>query len=143
MTVGTQLRMGEPARRKLVAAVGHVLAAKHSEAQHLLWRELRRESGLEIAPHRLGPVVDIAMLHTVVDDDLSFRAIVDTRLIQFAAHDSEPHACSGDDGVEPVVVGPGTAVLLGDAEPEQPGRPGGAPHLAGDGAVGLPFLVVR
>ena len=72
MTVGTQLRMGEPARRKLVAAVGNVRAAKHSEAQHLLWHELRRESGLEIAPHRLGPVVDIAMLHTVVDDDLRF-----------------------------------------------------------------------
>jgi hypothetical protein len=69
MTVGTQLRGGEPARRKLVAAVGHVLPAEHAEAQHLLRRELRLEPRREVAPDRLGPVVDVALLHPVVDDD--------------------------------------------------------------------------
>ena len=84
MTVRTQLGMGEPARRELVAAVGHVLAAENAKTQHLLWRELRLEPGSEIAPHRLGPVIDVAMLHPVIDDDLPFHHMVNARIIQFA-----------------------------------------------------------
>lgn len=84
MTVRTQLRMGEPTQRKLVAAVGHVLAAENAKTQHLLWRELRLEPGSEIAPRRLGPVVDVAMLHPVVDGDLPFHDMVNARIIQFA-----------------------------------------------------------
>src|ERR1700684_1064740 len=36
-----QLRMAEPARRKLIARIGHVLAAKYAQPQHLLRRQFR------------------------------------------------------------------------------------------------------
>src|SRR4029453_19150873 len=69
MTVGTQFRAGEPARRKLAAAIGHVLAAEDAKAQHLLRRQLRFERGREVPPDWFGPVVDVTLLHHVVDND--------------------------------------------------------------------------
>src|SRR5262245_7885335 len=47
-----ELGTRKPRRRKLLARVGHVLAAEHPELQHLLRRELRLEFGIEVAAHR-------------------------------------------------------------------------------------------
>src|SRR5688572_16889432 len=44
----TQLRTGKPARGELAAAVGHVFAAEHTKAQHLLRRQFRREPRGEV-----------------------------------------------------------------------------------------------
>src|SRR5688500_16910640 len=66
----TQFRAGEPARRKLIATVGHVLAAEHAEAEHLLRSEVRREVRVESPPRWLRELVRVAALHQVVHDDL-------------------------------------------------------------------------
>src|SRR5690242_5117850 len=84
MALRTQLRMGKPTGRELVAAVRHVLAAEHAKAQHLHWREFRFEPGREMASHRLGPVVDISTLHAVVDDDLPCHDVVNTFVMEAA-----------------------------------------------------------
>jgi hypothetical protein len=70
MTIRAQLCAREPARRKFVATVSHVLAAEDAEREHLLRRELRLEAGREVTSDGLSPVVDVTFLHHVVDDDL-------------------------------------------------------------------------
>ena len=70
VTVGTQLRASEPARRKFVTTISHVFTPEDAEREHLLRRELRVEAGLEVASGRLRPPVHVALLHPIVDDDL-------------------------------------------------------------------------
>ena len=70
---GAELRILEPAGRELVAAIGHVLPAKHAQAQHLFRGQLRREPWREIFSRRLRAVILIALLHLVVDENSSFH----------------------------------------------------------------------
>src|SRR4051794_12207240 len=53
-----------------------------------------------------------------------------------------PDALLDDDRVEAEVGDTGSAVLLGDGEPEQADLPGLLPHLTRDDAVLLPLAVV-
>jgi hypothetical protein len=41
--------MFEPTRRELIAAIGHVLAAKHAEAKHIGRGQIRFELRMEFA----------------------------------------------------------------------------------------------
>lgn len=71
-----ELRVPEPALRKLGARIGHVLPAEHPERQHLSGGQLRPERRVEIAARRLGEVVHVAPLHLVVDDDPFFHVLM-------------------------------------------------------------------
>src|SRR5688572_9186796 len=55
----------EPARRKLVPAVGHVLPAKDTQLQQLLRGQFRLKPGREVPSDRFRAVVDVALLHAV------------------------------------------------------------------------------
>lgn len=70
---GVQSCPREPAGRKLLPAVSHVLPAEHAELKHLPWRQLRPELRREVASCGLGPVVDIPSLHPIVDHDSSLH----------------------------------------------------------------------
>src|SRR5687767_14176352 len=70
-----QLRVHEPAGRELLAAVVQVFPAEHAEAQHLLRRELRRESLREVPARRFGAEIHVAPLHGVVDHDSYPRGV--------------------------------------------------------------------
>ena len=69
MSVPRKLGPPEPACGELSPAIGHVLSAKNSKREHLFRRQIRFESRPKLAPHRLGPPVDIALLHLVVNLD--------------------------------------------------------------------------
>src|ERR1700761_2792586 len=64
-----KLGAGKPAFREFLAAVGHVFAAEHAEAEHLRRRQFGTEVGRKIPPGRRGKRVVIAALHAVVDGD--------------------------------------------------------------------------
>src|SRR5258705_9601962 len=61
--LGRELGAGEPALRKFLARVGHVLAAEHAERQHLKRGQLRIELGIEMAARWRAPHIAIARLH--------------------------------------------------------------------------------
>jgi hypothetical protein len=63
--------MLEPACRKLIGAIGHVLATEHTEAKHFGWRQIRFELQLEIATNRLDEFVAVTPLHPIIDCDQS------------------------------------------------------------------------
>ena len=63
--------MLEPARRKLIAAIGHVLAAEHAEAKHFGGRQIRLELRIEVATNRLDEFVAVIPLHPIIDCDRS------------------------------------------------------------------------
>jgi hypothetical protein len=69
-----KLRSGEPACGKLVATVGQVFAAEHTEHQHLLRSQLRSEVRIESAADRGNTVVTIASLHPVVHNNDAHHA---------------------------------------------------------------------
>jgi hypothetical protein len=54
--------MLEPARWELIAAIGHVLAAEHAEAEHFGGRQIRIEPRSEIATDRLDAFVTVIPL---------------------------------------------------------------------------------
>ena len=56
----------EPTRRKLSSAIGHVFSAEHAERQHLVRRQLGRESGPELLADRFRAEIDVTLLHFVV-----------------------------------------------------------------------------
>ena len=60
---------GEPARRKLGAAVSHVPASEHAQTQHLAWSQLRQKPGGEVTADWLCPVIDVLRLHPIGDDN--------------------------------------------------------------------------
>jgi len=64
----TKLRLQEPTLRILSFAIGHILAAKYPQLEHLFWRKLRLKIRMEILSDWLSQVVDIALLHHIVDD---------------------------------------------------------------------------
>src|SRR5262249_9477509 len=64
----SQLGACEPARRKLLAAIGHVLAAEHAKGEHLLRAEVRAKVRIEVASDGLGQPVPKRPLHPVIDD---------------------------------------------------------------------------
>ena len=68
MSVGTKLCLGKPTLRILRFAIGHILTAKHSQLEHLFWRELRPKIRMKIRSDWLSQIVDIALLHHIVDD---------------------------------------------------------------------------
>jgi hypothetical protein len=59
----------EPARRKLVPAIGHVFSAEDTEAQHFWRREFGAEVRVKIAANRCNESVPITPLHPVIHDD--------------------------------------------------------------------------
>jgi len=59
--------VGEPTRRKLIGAVRHVLAAKHSQLKHLTRRKLRPKFWIELPANRCYQCVAVAALHTIID----------------------------------------------------------------------------
>ena len=59
----------EPAMRKLILAVGHVLSTEHAKAQHFRWRKVRPEAWIEVAPNRRDENVPVTPLHPVVHSD--------------------------------------------------------------------------
>jgi hypothetical protein len=66
-----ELGAPEPAARELILAVGHVLAAEHTEPEKFSRRELRAELGIEVASTRRDQFVAIVSLHAIVDRDCS------------------------------------------------------------------------
>ena len=52
---------------KFLGAVSHIFAAEHAEPQHLGWRQVGAEVGIEFAADRLRQLVVIAALHLIVD----------------------------------------------------------------------------
>src|SRR5580704_17462142 len=67
--LGGELGAREPARWKLLDAVGHVLAAEHTKLQHLRRRQLGTKLRIEAAANRCSERVAVALLHLVVDGD--------------------------------------------------------------------------
>jgi len=59
-------RAFEPARRKFFPTIGHVFPAKDAECEHLLRRQLGRETRAKSATHRFCAGIDVAILHFVV-----------------------------------------------------------------------------
>ena len=64
-----KLCMLEPARRKLVGAIGYVLAAEHAEAKHFGWRQIRLEFRIEVATDWFDEFVAVIPLHPIIDCD--------------------------------------------------------------------------
>ena len=69
-----QLRFLEPARGELLAAIGHVFAAKHTKREHFCGRQFRLEFRIKVATDRIGQLVPIALLHTVIHGHPFFLA---------------------------------------------------------------------
>src|ERR1043166_10086 len=67
VTVRRELRLPKPRRRKLVAAVSHVLAAKHAQLEHLLRGQLRLEIRSEVLAGRFRAEVHVPGLHSIVN----------------------------------------------------------------------------
>jgi len=63
--------MLEPACRKLIAAIGHVLTTEHAEAKHFGWRQIRLELQIKIATNRRDEFVAVIPLHPIIDCDQS------------------------------------------------------------------------
>jgi hypothetical protein len=61
-----KLGPSEPARRKFLATIGHVLPAKHAKLEHLFRRQLGSESGAECAPRWFRAEINVTLLHFVV-----------------------------------------------------------------------------
>lgn len=59
----------KPRCGKFLLTVGHVLAAKHAELEHLFWRQFRVEIGMEVFTQRFRQVVDVIPLHQIVDEN--------------------------------------------------------------------------
>jgi hypothetical protein len=72
-SVGREFGAHEPAARKLVLAVGHVLAPEYAKPKHFGGRQLRAELGIEVASGRRCQLVAIASLHPVIDFQRSVR----------------------------------------------------------------------
>ena len=66
-SVGRESGAHEPAARKLVLAVGHVLATEYAKPKQFGGRQLRAELGIEVASGRRCQLVAIASLHPVID----------------------------------------------------------------------------
>ncbi len=67
--VRAELGLLKPILRKLFAAIGHVLPAKHAEPQHLLGCKLGTEFGMKVSARRRGQNVNVAPLHQVMHFD--------------------------------------------------------------------------
>lgn len=72
MFLVAKFRPRKPVRRKFRRAVGHILAAEHSEREHLLRGKLRSEIGIKIFSGLLGEPIHVPILHQVAYDD-AFR----------------------------------------------------------------------
>jgi hypothetical protein len=59
----------EPAGRELIAAIGHVLTAEHTEAKHFGRRQIRFELRIEVATNRLDAFLAVIPLHPIIDGD--------------------------------------------------------------------------
>ena len=59
----------EPGRGKLFAAVTHVLPAEYSQLQHLFRRQLRFEIRMKVLARRFSEIIDVTLLHEVIDGD--------------------------------------------------------------------------
>src|SRR5262249_32074595 len=68
-TAGSEFGADEPAFRELTSAISHVFAAEYAEFEHLWWRELRLELGIEVPAGCRAQHVAIAFLHLVVVRD--------------------------------------------------------------------------
>ena len=62
-----------PARREFGAAIRHVSPAEHTQLQHLFWREFGSKLRIEMPADRLGPVIHVAALHSIVHHDFPFH----------------------------------------------------------------------
>ena len=58
--------MLEPACRKLIGAIGHVLAAEHAEAKHFGWRQIRLEPRIEVATDWFDEFVAVIAPHPII-----------------------------------------------------------------------------
>ena len=67
-----KLGADKPAGGKLFPCIGHVLAAKYAEPQHLPGRQFRLELRIELAAHGRTQRVAVAFLHLVGDDNYAF-----------------------------------------------------------------------
>jgi hypothetical protein len=63
-----ELSLSEPRSRKLLAAIGHILAAEDAEPQHLFGCEIWSKLRIKIPADRRGQLVPIPFLHLVVYD---------------------------------------------------------------------------
>lgn len=66
VTLRRKFRVHKPAPWKLLPAVGHILAAEHTQGEHLLRGKFRCEIRGEIFPHGFHELIGIAFLHLVV-----------------------------------------------------------------------------
>src|SRR4029079_6904228 len=64
------MRSFEPIRRKLGCTIRHVFAAEYAEREHLFWRQLRPEVGVEVLSHGFRQAIDVPVLHEVIDLDV-------------------------------------------------------------------------
>ena len=64
----------EPGSWKLTLAISEVLPAKDSQLEHLSWRELRFEFRMKILAGRFSEIVDVALLHQVIDFDCNLAS---------------------------------------------------------------------
>ncbi len=72
VSLGAQLGIFVPVRRKLLAAVSHVFSAKHAKFEHFLRGKFGLEVGVKVLSARLSEYVAVAGLHEIVDLDLLF-----------------------------------------------------------------------
>ena len=56
---------------KFFGAIRKILSAKHSQGEHLFWRETRLEFRIKITSGTCGAIIPIPALHFIVDDHQS------------------------------------------------------------------------
>jgi len=59
----TEPGVAEPTRREFGLAISHVLATKHADLEHFLWRKFRTKLRMEIFADRLGEEIGVVLLH--------------------------------------------------------------------------------
>ncbi|MEY2537621.1 MAG: hypothetical protein QOG67_1361 [Verrucomicrobiota bacterium] len=66
MSSGAKLCAREPIVREFTGAIGHVLAAEHSELQHLFGRKFGTKLRVKFATDRFRPQIDVMLLHQII-----------------------------------------------------------------------------
>src|SRR5436190_12074542 len=67
VAVGTKLSLLEPVGWELRDAVGQVFSAEDSEFEHLLGGQLGPDIGVKMLSRGVGAIIDVGLLHVIVD----------------------------------------------------------------------------
>ena len=67
MAIMAEFCLLKPVCGEFVPAIGHVFATENSHLQHLFWRQVRSEIGIEAFPDRLCGIIEVILLHKIIN----------------------------------------------------------------------------